>query len=170
MSIMTVTTHVNHKWYMRKTKDDIIECIKELYEQLNLGKPDLLKYRHWDKYSLAHEAMRLHRLFPEEPRTKTFEVPDEVLQELRAMRMEWWKGVVMFRGLEQDATKKGRPSIAAKYERNVGMHLRRVQLLNFFFPDPGDTAERDYDQYKQHRKSRRQQVIEDGNQRNEEKS
>lgn len=150
---MTVVTTVSHRYYMRKTKSDIITRICDMHEALKLGKPDLLKYNHWDKYSLAHEAMRLHRMFPPEPVTRTFDVPEEVLKEIRSMRMEWWKGVVLFRRMEQDASAKGMTTVAARHEKSVGIHLRRVQALNFFFPDAGDTAERDYERYKEHHRA-----------------
>jgi hypothetical protein len=149
MSTMTVTGRVSVQYYMRKTKSDIIDRITMLHEQLGLGKPDYLKFNHWDKYSLASEAVKLHGMLPEEPPTKTFEVPESVLKELRVMRRKCWQQVMEHRGIANRASSSGNRTAAAMHNRIANENLGRVQALNLFFPESGDTAERDYEQWKQ---------------------
>lgn len=156
MSIMTVTTRVSHKWYMRKRRDEIIDCIKELHEQLNLGKPDLPRFNHWDKYALAWEALKLHQMLPEDAPTKTFEVTDEVLKQLRQIRRKCWAELMDARKAQKSCTIQ---FLYNAYEQIADSSMKYVQALNLFFPETGDTAERDYELWKK----------DDGNQCNQEK-
>jgi polyphosphate kinase 2 (PPK2 family) len=65
MTIVTYEIRVSHRYYMRKTKSDIIDRIDMMREQLKLPPLDKSEIKNWDKYSLASEAMSTHRLFPE---------------------------------------------------------------------------------------------------------
>lgn len=67
MAIFETRAEANHKYFMRKTKADIILHIDMLRtEILGLEPIDKLKIRDWDKWSLASEAVETHRMLPPE--------------------------------------------------------------------------------------------------------
>jgi hypothetical protein len=64
----------------------------------------------------------------------------EQLERLRALRLWHWKQAMSWREDEQSETDV---AVKAACEAQVGFHIKFVQTLNDFFPEPGDTAERD---------------------------
>lgn len=66
MAIIEYRTSVSHKYYMRKSKDEIVTRIDMMRAQLKLEPIDKLKILQWDKWNLAHEALKTHDLFPPE--------------------------------------------------------------------------------------------------------
>jgi hypothetical protein len=67
MAIVETRAEANHKYFMRKKKADIILHIDMLRTQiLGLEPLDKRKILYWDKWSLASEAVRTHRMLPPE--------------------------------------------------------------------------------------------------------
>lgn len=66
MAIVEYRSKPTIKYYMGKTKSDIIDRIDMMRNSLRLEPIDKIKIKDWSKYSLASEALRTHRMFPPE--------------------------------------------------------------------------------------------------------
>lgn len=64
MSIVEYRSTPSHKYYMNKSKDDIILRINMMRSQLKICLLDETVLRKDSKYNLASEAMRTHKMFP----------------------------------------------------------------------------------------------------------
>lgn len=80
-------------------------------------------------------------------------LPDEVREQMRAIRLMHWQLVLDNRRLEQDRQKMGHQALAKHHGDLANEHLKAVQALDVFFEDAGDTAERDMDNALKERES-----------------
>lgn len=74
---------------------------------------------------------------------RSFELAPETLDGLRALRLWHWKRCAEHRKKERFASKLGLDGVSWSHYERANFHLKQVQLLNDFFPAPGDTAEAD---------------------------
>lgn len=66
MSVSTRYVTISHRYFARRSKDDLRRHIGELVRILALPEYDHGRLFYWNKSALAREAMRLHGLLPED--------------------------------------------------------------------------------------------------------
>lgn len=79
--------------------------------------------------------------------------PDEVREQMRAVRLIHWQLVLDNQRLAQDRQGMGHPALAKAHDDLANEHMKAVQALDVFFEDAGDTAERDMDNALKERES-----------------
>lgn len=80
-------------------------------------------------------------------------LPDEVREQMRAVRLMHWDLGLANQRLAQDRMKMGHHALAKGHQDLASEHMKAVQALNVFFEDAGDTAERDMDNALKERES-----------------